>query len=100
MFVQKRIEKINLQRIFSDQPGLHGENLLFDANPWCSVCFRDAVNTVVSNHLDQKIGPRRSLESHGPKITDLELSLLCSGETMVTTQNRRKEGGVQKHATG
>ena len=88
MLIEQRIDGVDFERVLADQSRLHRQNLLFDADPRSSVCFRDAVKVVIGQHLHQHVGAGGSLERHGADIANLEALPLGRGKLMVTAQER------------
>ena len=97
---RSRVEGIDLQRIFADQPRLEREDLLLHADAGSAVRLADAVQAVVGDDLDQHVGARRALHRHGLHVADLDALPLRGGEPPVCAQQRNGSGGAQEAPPG
>ena len=77
-----RVERVNLERIFPDQPLLERQHLLFDTDARGAVGLRDSVNARVRRDLDERIGARRTLQHHHLHVPNLD-ALALGGRQVV-----------------
>ena len=95
-----RIERVDLQRIFADQPRLERQDLLLDADAGSAVRLADAELAVVGNHLHQRVGAAAQ-QGHRLDVADPD-ALAIGGAEQRRRRSRCQEtpsGHVLAHAS-
>ena len=95
----RHVQRVDFERILSDEPGLQRQHLFLHADAGTSVGFGDAEQPVVGRNLHERVRAA-PLEHHHLHVANLDALALRRGELVELQQERQRGRVAEEFAAG